>query len=369
MRRFIVRTSDRSTFKRCRRKWGFQSAHRMNRRWVSQENYFWIGTVGHFALEDFHGYNRYGHPVEAAKACIQAHITADRINKQKKIKAQELPDDWKVQAEVIYGVLDHYVGWLQTRNIYKTYWHEGVPQVEAVWRIPLTQYFDQEMLRVLGIDEVHYEVTLDRIVVDENGEHFVMDYKFYKQFHNDHLDYDQQASAYVWAANCLYPGIDISGFVLHQFRKSVPEAPAITSKGQITTNIQTLASSCTYYLYKQALKAMYGSVQRAPPQHRRALADLAELEHETRDNYIRYDKSYRNQHQIAATGQKILMEIEDMMNPDLPLYPNETKDCSWECSFRDVCIMMDRNDHWQEYLEESTIPYVEEATTWRKHLP
>lgn len=341
----------------------------MNRKWDSQENYFWFGTVGHYALEDFHGYNKYGHPVEAAKACVQAHITADRVNKQNKVKVQSLPDDWKQQAELLYGVLDHYIGWLETRNIYQTYWHNGVPQVEAVWRIPLTEYFPREFLDAMGVAEVHYEVTLDRIATDEYGEHFVVDYKFYKQFHNDHLDYDQQASAYVWAANCLYEGIDISGFVLHQFKKAVPEPPAFTSKGIITTNLQTLGASCTYYLYKQALRAMYGSTLKAPPQHRRALADLADMEHETRDNYIRYDKTYRNRAQIGATGEKILMEIRDMMNPDLPLYPNETKDCHWECSFRDVCLMMDRDDDWSAYLEESTVDYKEEATTWRKHLP
>lgn len=341
----------------------------MNRRFMTQENYFWIGTVGHYALEDFHGYNRYGHPVEAAKACVQAHVTAERINKQKKVPFQAMPDDWKQQGELLYGILDHYMGWLQTRDFYKTYWYNGVPQIEAVWRIPITGYIDPALLELYGIDEVEYEVTLDKIAVNEDGDYFVVDYKFYKSFRHEHLDFDQQASAYIWAANCLYPDIDVTGFVVHQFKKDIPEPPTITSKGHITTNMQTLGASCTYYMYRQALRAMYGSVMRAPPQHRRALADLAEMEHETRDNFIRYDRTYRNIPQIQATGEKILMEIADMMNPDLPLYPNETKDCSWDCSFRDVCLMMDRNDYWAEYLEESTVSYKEEVATWRNHLP
>ncbi len=93
------------------------------------------------------------------------------------------------------------------------------------------------------------------------------------------------------------------------------------------------------------------------------------MEHETRDNFIRYDRTYRNLEQVRATGTKILMELQEMIDPNLPLYPNETKDCSWDCSFRDVCLMMDREEYWEEVLQETTVSRQEEKATWRQYLP
>lgn len=358
----VIRTSDRGTFKRCRRKWAFQSGHRMNRAPAQRENYFWIGTVGHFAMEDYHGYNHYGHPVEAAKACYEAFKRANKATKNK----EQLPDDHSDQMQLLIGILDHYLLWLKNRDTFQTYWVDGKPQVEVKAWIPLP--IPEEILAAYGYDEVHYEVTLDRVVYDEYGRYWVLDYKFLKQFQTMHLDYDQQASAYIWAANTLYDKF-IEGFIVQQFRKAVPIPPPRGSKGTITTNLQTLKSTTTYELYREALKDMYGSVRKAPIQYGRVLGELAAMEGEDRNEFIRRDKTVRNQAQIEATGTKIVLEAIDMLNPDLPLYPNETKDCYWDCSFRDICQMMDREDHWQDVLEETTIDRKEETESWRKYLP
>ena len=92
------------------------------------------------------------------------------------------------------------------------------------------------------------------------------------------------------------------------------------------------------------------------------------MESEDRDNFIRRDRIRKTPEQIANTGAKILLEVEDMINPELAHYPNMTKDCSWDCSFRDVCTMMDRDDDWESLLNETTKERSEERDTWRKHL-
>src|SRR6266576_2717151 len=67
-----IRTSDRIGFKRCRRRWGWNSHLRGNLGPRESQAPLWYGTGMHFALEDFHGYNNYGSPTAAFKAYCDA---------------------------------------------------------------------------------------------------------------------------------------------------------------------------------------------------------------------------------------------------------------------------------------------------------
>ena len=117
----LLRTSDRGAFKRCRRKWGWQSQLRQNLTQKNTPSYFWIGTGGHFALEDYHGHNRFQHPVEA----FRAYLAACKVC-QKKTK-RGLPDDWAEQTAMCEGILENYLMWASTRDTYQTVWLDGVP--------------------------------------------------------------------------------------------------------------------------------------------------------------------------------------------------------------------------------------------------
>src|SRR5690348_13460937 len=76
-----IRTSDRYTFRRCRRKWGWSSHLHNNLEPSSTQEHFWFGSAMHWALEDFHGYNRYGSPVEAFRAYHDAWLRNAQLRK------------------------------------------------------------------------------------------------------------------------------------------------------------------------------------------------------------------------------------------------------------------------------------------------
>ena len=54
---FNIRTSDRRVFRRCLRKWDYQSSLRQNltRKGTEQNINFWFGSAIHFCMEDYHG--------------------------------------------------------------------------------------------------------------------------------------------------------------------------------------------------------------------------------------------------------------------------------------------------------------------------
>jgi hypothetical protein len=214
-----------------------------------------------------------------------------------------------------------------------------------------------------GYDKVVYQLTLDRLV-EIDGEYWITDYKFYKTFSTSNLDMDQQMSAYIWGASTVFDK-PIAGAIYHEFKKTIPQEPRILASGKLSHSTK---QTTTHRLYREALINMYGDVEKAPIQNIRCLNELAMMESAERDPYIKRTKTRRNQQQMEAEGTKILMEATDMCNPDLPLYPNPTRDCSWDCSLSDICLMIDRDDDWEGLLEELTIQDIEDDNQWRTNL-
>jgi len=347
----IVRTSDRSLFKRCRRKWGWHSGLRQNLAVSDNPSYFWLGTGGHFAMEDYHGYNHYQSPVEAFRAYVEACRSFHSKHRH------GLPDDWEEQSTLCEGVLEHYLIWAQNRDTLQTVWLNGEPQVE------ITCHIDLPIEPPPGFDKIVYQFTLDRLV-EIDDEYWILDWKFYKTFSQGSLDMDQQMSAYVWAANAVFEK-PIAGAILFEFRKTLPNAPRILSTGKLSVAEK---QGTTHGMYRDAIIKLYGDTDKAPSSVIHCLNDLAARESEDRDDFIRRSRTRRTLIQQQSEGTKILMEIEDMCNPDLPLYPNPTRDCSWDCSLMDICLMIDRDDDWSELLSELTVERVEENKGWRQHL-
>lgn len=302
-------------------------------------------------MEDYYGHNNYGHPVEAAKAFVEASKMANRV------LGYGLPDDWKEQATLLYGILENYIIWAQHREEYDTVWIDGEPQVEITAHLPLP--IDPPP----GFDQVVYQFTLDRLVeIDE--EYWIKDWKFYKTFATADIDYDDQISSYIWAAGAVFER-PIAGGILHEFRKALPNPPRILQNGKISTAEN---QGTTHGLYRSALIELYGDVGKAPNGNVKRLNELALRESADRDDFIKRTRTRRTLIQQQSTGTKILMEARDMCDPDLPLYPNPTRDCSWDCGLKEICLMMDRDDDWEFTLNDLTVQRVQEAGEWRNYL-
>lgn len=348
----IIRTSDRITFKNCRRRWGWSSHLRHNLGPNTGISPLWFGTGMHFALEDFHGYNRFGHPTKAFMAYVDA---------RKRHDPELLPDDVTELIELGQGMMDYYVIWLQqrTNTLLRTFWFNGIPQVEVnfKFRVP----WDPGKF---GYDEVYYSGTIDRICEDQNGLLWPLDYKSAKVIETLHYLTDPQVSVYDWAAPHIYDR-PIGGFLYQQHRKATPNKGRILKNGSVSLDKSQLT---TRLLYKQTLIEVYGDVEKAPPANQDFLTYLAQWEDETQDSFVRIDKITRNERRQQSEGVKILLEIEDMLNPDLALYPNPTRDCPKFCPFYSPCVSLDDGGDWKHELRMTTMPRDPVYDTWRKRI-
>lgn len=357
MRELNIHTSDRIAFRRCRRAWHWSSPLRSFLRKKEQRAPLWFGSGWHFVMEDFHGLREYESPV---------HAWRDYVRATYEIYGESyMPTDWRSLAELGEGMARYYEIWLVGRDPLKTYVVDGIPQVEVNVKIPLP--VSAETLERLGVDVIYYNMTLDRVIENEYGLLAIGEYKTAKAIYKAHYLTDPQITAYDWGAQCIYPDKSIDGVYYYQFKKNVPDEPTILkSNGRISTNKQM---STTHRLYRDSLIRMYGTVDMAPKENVDHLNWLAASEEPTNDGFISRDFIARNSYNRQVEGIKIMLELEDMLNPDLPLYNNPTRECvMFPCDFMDPCVALDNGDDWESIINEDYESRAEDKDSWRHHL-
>lgn len=349
----VIRTSDRIAFRRCRRRWGWSSHLRGNRTTLESPAPLWTGVGFHYAMEDFHGLKEWPSAGDAFLAYAAATYAKAKW---------ALPGNYQEQTDLAVAMLNYYEHrWLPNRNPLQTFIYNGVPQLEVNFRIDIPWQRGR-----YGYDRVVYSGTIDRVVIDEYQRLWPVDYKTAKSIFTLHFANDPQISAYDWAAKWMYPGYEIGGFIYQQHRKEIPLPPEVKANGKIST---ALNQRTTRAMYRDALINQYGSIERSPLPMVDALNYYATREDGDKDLFIQRNRIYRNEHTAQAEGAKILMEIEEMLNPDLPLYPNPSRDCPYLCPFADPCVSMDDGSDWQHELDLLTTERDKDYDIWRKHLP
>lgn len=350
----VIRTSDRISFKNCRRRWGWNSHLRHNLGPKQNAAPLWFGSGMHFALEDYHGYNRFGSPAVAFDAYVKATKEYDFKN---------LPEEWEELVPLGQDMMNYYVEWLSHRESLKTYWVDGVPQVEVNFRfkIPL----DAELLQRYGYDEAVYSGTIDRVCIDEETDMlWFMDYKSAKVIQTLHYQTDPQVTAYMWAGPYIYDK-PIGGFIYQQHLKGVPKPGRILKNGTVSVAKDQLTD---YHRYLQTLLDVYKTPDLFPEGNKELLSQLKMEENHDSNKFIRRDKIYRNQAQAESQGTIIMMEVEDMLNPDLPLYPNHTRDCPSFCPFISPCVSLDAGMDFKEELKLLMKPRAASYDPWREKI-
>lgn len=368
-----VHNGDRVTYKRCRRKWDLASGLRQNLVPLAEpRGPLWLGSGFHFALEDFHGYNKFGDPRRAFDAYVEA------------FGPTELPSDVAELVPLGNAMLTYYVDlWLPKHRTNPTLWVDGVPQIEVYVQVPITEALKEYAYDRLGRDQVDLEwwtevseryapggelevvvhQTFDRVEKDEEERIWGVDYKTAKQFASlGELDKNPQASQYFWALQRFY-GTAAEGLIWQQHLKTAPEPPEELKTGGFSLS---KSQKTTYSMYRATILEKFGG--RIPKGYVEILNHLASLETPEGDKYIRRDFLRRNEAYGRAEEQKILAEVFEMLSPDIPLYPNPTRDCGWDCPFKDACTAMDDGSDFEWLLKSEFVPFQGYRDDWRANI-
>ena len=399
---FTIRTSDRRTFRRCLRKWDFQSSLRGNWQHIGTEQNinFWFGSAIHFSMEDYHGENKFGDPRKAFWAYYQA------------FPADELPMGAEAHYELGMAMLSYYLTWYkrhndvagfetalvdpETHQLYNPHQVKKTDKmeyaVEQSFILPLSTYVavdtngnirktffnvqDPSCISFTynGVEcdivPICYHGTMDRIVCDKYGRYWILDYKTAKGADTNKLDTDDQISAYLWAFEKWF-GIKPYGFIYLQLTKEAVQEPKRLKNGELSVDKK---QKTTYSLLKQEIINDYGTVNAAPSKLIQFLNHMASIESPEGDRFIRWDFVKRTPEQIKSTEEHIMGELHHMLWEDLYCYPSPTRDCIWDCPCRDLCLALDRKDETavNEFMQNfEQRPRNEDGNLdpWRENIP
>jgi hypothetical protein len=359
-----IHTSDRALFKRCRRKWNWQSGMRENLIPLGQAvDALWFGSGWHFLMEDYHGYRKFPTMDHAIVAYKEA------------FRHSELPGNVRDLMDLMAGMADYYVNsWLVYHpDEYETLWVNGVPQVEVDVDIDITVSLFAACLRRFGSSDwlanvlhgrpVIYRLTFDRVVVTPEGFIRGVDYKTARQIDTNKLSNDPQVESYHWGGSLFY-GDQFDGVIWQQFFKGFPDEPEWLSASQRFSFNKK--QDTTYPIFRRAIKERYNG--HIPTMYNGVLSEFAEQQGDWGDRYIRRDILRRNPYSRGTAQDKILDEVLDMLDPGLPLYPNPTRDCSWDCAFKDACIATDDGSDAEFILSSSFVRWQGYKQDWKRRI-
>lgn len=401
-----LHTSDRATFKSCRRRWFWSSPAHANL--IPKATVygiykpFWFGTGVHHAIEKFY------HPVlkEDPEMAFDAWYDLQwngGIVKESELDqfADRSPQPTKDGLWEVKGLRDilpdpdeeefenhHQIG-LGMMRFYKEYAEReddfivvasehqfSVPVIDPVtsdrlmmedtrempedW-IPNKEFSSTKIDRngfSVTIKEVHARGRMDLIVYSERTDNFVIfDHKTVNSAIDDdyfeHTNLDEQVSTYIWAAELEaqihdLPYKNIAGIVYQALRKAYPTVPTLLKNGEPSVNRQTECT--TAYLFEKTIKDL--GMEALFNVDEKMQAYYTYLVEKGDKQFIVRHPVVRNKHQKMNVGLGIYLEALDMLdNPRI--YKNATKEFSClRCAFRAPCIAVEAGYDYEGMLAD-----------------
>lgn len=304
----MIRTTERRDFKRCPQRWwwGWREGLRP-RGQISDALWFGIGI--HLALAHYYapGRKRRTDMVDV----WDDYCKRDPLSRLVLTAAEELghEEEYVAAAHLGRAML---VGYMAHYNHDR---HWDVVNTEEPFQVNIT---DEE-----GDNVAVFCSTFDGVYWDlEDKSYKLMEHKTAKAITTGHLGMDDQGGAYWAVANAVLrdKGIlkgqeFIKGITYNFLRKSLPDDRERNAAGQALNLDGTISKRQPAVLFQREF------VRRTPAQRKVQL-------------------------------QRIAAEVENMNEfryRNLSLFKNPTRDCSWDCAFKEMCELHDSGGDWKEF--------------------
>lgn len=412
-----VHTSDRATFKSCRRRWNWSSPARNNL--VRKVDVFgiyepfWFGTGIHYAIQKYYDPEYNEDPVVAFESWFNQQISGGYITED---ELEEFADrNPRIKENGLYwvdGLADlmpfydadvfdeyHKIG-VGMMTYYKDYAEANdnftVVAVEQTFSVPILDNDGEALymtdsrvmpeswernahnipenvlgplwkLRKVGGEwiykkQVHARGRMDQIIKDnESGRYGLRDYKTASRIDDDyfrHLDLDEQCTTYSWAAEQMAILYDLPfktiDFIDYQaLLKAYPKAPTVNKRG-FPLSLNRQSESTTPELFSEAIDVL--GIRKLFEADEQAQNYYAWLIETSDKRFINTHRVRRNKWQKYNCGRRLYYEALDMLDPQVRIYPNPSKDYSClNCAFRSPCVMVEDGSNYKELLNDGYI--------------
>jgi len=409
-----IHTSDRATFKQCRRRWVWSSPAHQNLipKVTIYGIYFpfWFGTGIHHALQHYYNpvlkqdpevtfdawFNLQWNGGEIKESEVDEF--ADRFPHEQNGKwtieglKDVLPDPdyeaFELHHTIGLGMMKFYKEYAERNDDFEVIASEhlfSVPILDPTTGKPLYMYDARQMPEdwepkeaenafgplmipspkdgaedypYTGVmKQVHARGRMDLIVHgNSTGNYAIIDHKTadtIKDDYFDHTDLDEQCTTYIWAAEVEAQMYDLP---YKNIAGIVYQAlrKAYPRPPSITTrglpSLNKATESTTPYLFAETIKEL--GLTSYFQSDEKMQAYYTYLVEQGEKQFIQRHPVTRNAHQKANAGLRLYMEAMDMLdNPRI--YPNPTKDYSClKCRFRGPCLAVESGWDWEDMIKD-----------------
>lgn len=348
--RVEIHVTDTSIFRGCRLRWAWTSSLRHNLESASPPKALWLGTGVHYALEKYYGDGL--HPAEVFEAW--AHTEVGRIKDEWPHMMGDMPSfDDDIHLGV--GMLAHYYNWAQKNDDFE------VVSVEESFTIPdflppRVAYIGEDTGVVVGtwdyeplkgteaLKKVMLHIDLagqgDMVIQDREGDYWVWENKTTAQIRDmSRLILEEQPGVYHAAMEAKL-GVKISGVRFNFLRKKLPAIPEELKTGGLTKrqNIDT-----TYETYMTALRA-----KNLDPRNYQEVLDRLQDKGNT---FFHREDVVRSNSELRILIDRLKRVAEDMVDPDLRIYPSPDMFKCPMCPMQGPCIALADGSDWRYILD------------------
>jgi hypothetical protein len=393
-----VHTSERRSFRGCRRRWD----------WISRQFYYprvtprplEFGVAFHAAMEAYYRsyLGLFTNPDPGASLAM-ALGTFKRVTREQRLNYTklngdidpEMSADYKDRVDLGVKMLTYYFTkvapqqhaglaplkveikfevpivnpgtgeqdlWCKCNWCWKRYWkyiNEKYADTDHPLLAGIPYSEDETRARWEGLP-VTFGGRLDILLQDSEGNIWIGDWKTAARLSgtetsDEYLWNDDQISGYVAALRII--GIPVVGFIYAEIKKAVPEEPEPLERRRLGRLFSVNKQQNTNWeLYRATVE------QNDPEAYEAGLYDshIAYLQAEG-PIFHSWHPVFRNDEQCANAMRNLWMEAKEMTSPDLLIYPNQGRfHCKGfgnfgGCAFWDPCLGKERGEDYTYSLE------------------
>jgi len=374
-----VHTSERKSFKGCRRRWDWH--FRQNWTPIGAAPPLEFGIAYHKGMEVLYNPETWDWDREVVGE-LAVKTFVDECNKQRNTYLRETD-----AVELEPAVQDDYDERIKLgKGMLRYYYREQLPKnpdgfrpvrVEISFEVPINDPETGEQLMCkcnpcwerfysLHANEPEFQTTfaahgkdkwvglpvtyagrIDALGEDDYGDYWIVDWKTARALSEDEefLQLDDQIGSYVWALRKVL-GLPVRGFIYHEQKKGFPQAPKMNKVNRLGCWFSVSKNQDTDY------ETYLKTVKKEDPEAYESGAYDEFLDWLKREGpaFYRRHVVFKNDHELTEIEKNIAYEAMDMIDPATRIYPNAGRFACKFCAFRQPCIGQNRGEEFSYTL-------------------
>lgn len=347
----VLRTTERGYFHRCDYKWWW--GYREGLKKGEMPTALWFGIGMHMALATYYGPGKKRFPKKALavwKKYCEEEFRWIRFLVGDEDEAESREEGYEVGRVMLEGYFEEYKG--------DPHWH--VIQTERPFQLDV---IDPATGKKIAI----YAGTYDGVLRDLNDDSlWLMEHKNFKAINlrQPVPVMDPQCTSYIWVATTemrhneiIGPNERIEGVLYNILRKGLPD-----SRPQDAEGYRTNKPTKDHYVhaldgYSETLNETRLSKMKVAELEEMAttlgVRVLGERSANQPPPLFHREKVYRTPAEIARNADRVVEEIKEMnrKRTGKHLLKNPTRDCSWDCTFFDMCTLHEQGADWEMFRD------------------